>query len=111
MHDGHGRSSTLSIFESSIAVSEYLMFESFARGDIMRRIGSRHLPVMDGDRIVGMLSIRDLYAAIHEELEEGLRQRDDFIMGSGYSVVPPVWFTFLKHLFAAVHAGSPNCLR
>ncbi len=54
--------------------------------DIMRRIGCRHLPVMDGDRIVGMLSIRDLYAAIHQDLEEDLRQRDDFIMGSGYSV-------------------------
>jgi crotonobetainyl-CoA:carnitine CoA-transferase CaiB-like acyl-CoA transferase len=39
MHDGHGRSSALSIFESSIAVTEYIMFESFARGDIMRRIG------------------------------------------------------------------------
>lgn len=39
MSDGHGRSSSLSIFESSIAVTEYIMFESFARGDIMRRIG------------------------------------------------------------------------
>jgi crotonobetainyl-CoA:carnitine CoA-transferase CaiB-like acyl-CoA transferase len=39
MQDGHGRSSRLSIFESSIAVTEYIMFESFARGDIMRRIG------------------------------------------------------------------------
>ena len=32
-------SSALSIFEASIAVSEYIMFESFIRGDIMRRIG------------------------------------------------------------------------
>jgi crotonobetainyl-CoA:carnitine CoA-transferase CaiB-like acyl-CoA transferase len=39
MHDGHGRTSKLSIFESSIAVSEYIMFEAFLRGDIMRRIG------------------------------------------------------------------------
>jgi crotonobetainyl-CoA:carnitine CoA-transferase CaiB-like acyl-CoA transferase len=39
MHDGHGRSSRLSIFEASIAVTEYLMFEAFSRGDIMRRIG------------------------------------------------------------------------
>ena len=29
----------LSIFRSSIAVTEYIMFESFLRGDIMRRIG------------------------------------------------------------------------
>jgi crotonobetainyl-CoA:carnitine CoA-transferase CaiB-like acyl-CoA transferase len=39
MHDGQGRTSALSIYESSIAVTEYIMFESFARGDIMRRIG------------------------------------------------------------------------
>jgi crotonobetainyl-CoA:carnitine CoA-transferase CaiB-like acyl-CoA transferase len=39
MQDGRGRSCSLSIFESSIAVTEYIMFESFTRGDIMRRIG------------------------------------------------------------------------
>jgi crotonobetainyl-CoA:carnitine CoA-transferase CaiB-like acyl-CoA transferase len=39
MRDGRGRSSALSVFESSIAVTEYIMFESFSRGDIMRRIG------------------------------------------------------------------------
>src|SRR4029077_17239063 len=39
MQNGRGCSSALSIFESSIAVSEYIMFESFARGDVMRRIG------------------------------------------------------------------------
>jgi crotonobetainyl-CoA:carnitine CoA-transferase CaiB-like acyl-CoA transferase len=39
MQDGRGRSSSLSIFESSIAVTEYIMFEGFSRGDIMRRIG------------------------------------------------------------------------
>ena len=39
MQDGRGRFSRLSIFESSIAVTEYIMFESFTRGDIMRRIG------------------------------------------------------------------------
>jgi crotonobetainyl-CoA:carnitine CoA-transferase CaiB-like acyl-CoA transferase len=39
MRDGQGRSSALSVFESSIAVTEYIMFESFSRGDIMRRIG------------------------------------------------------------------------
>jgi crotonobetainyl-CoA:carnitine CoA-transferase CaiB-like acyl-CoA transferase len=39
MKDGRGRTSEVSIFESSIAVTEYIMFESFARGDIMRRIG------------------------------------------------------------------------
>ncbi|MDI4235788.1 CoA transferase [Bradyrhizobium sp. Arg237L] len=39
MQDGRGRASRLSIFESTIAVTEYVMFESFSRGDVMRRIG------------------------------------------------------------------------
>lgn len=39
MQDGRGRSSRLSIYESSIAITEYIMFEGFSRGDIMRRIG------------------------------------------------------------------------
>jgi crotonobetainyl-CoA:carnitine CoA-transferase CaiB-like acyl-CoA transferase len=34
-----GRSWSLSIFESSLAVSEYQMFEGFGRGAMMRRIG------------------------------------------------------------------------
>ncbi|MCA6112606.1 CoA transferase [Bradyrhizobium sp. CNPSo 4026] len=36
---GRGRSWSLSIFESSVTLSEYLMFEAFARGDVMRRSG------------------------------------------------------------------------
>lgn len=36
---GGGRSWSLSIFESSLALSEYLMSEAFAYGDVMRRIG------------------------------------------------------------------------
>ncbi|MGY3361740.1 crotonobetainyl-CoA:carnitine CoA-transferase CaiB-like acyl-CoA transferase [Bradyrhizobium sp. GM0.4] len=39
MQGGAGRSWSLSIFESSLALSEYLMFEAFACGDVMRRIG------------------------------------------------------------------------
>ncbi|WFU39939.1 CoA transferase [Bradyrhizobium sp. CB82] len=36
---GGGRSWSLSIFESSLSLSEYLMSEAFAHGDVMRRIG------------------------------------------------------------------------
>ncbi|HTH98981.1 MAG TPA: CBS domain-containing protein [Stellaceae bacterium] len=54
--------------------------------DLMRSLGCRHLPVVDGEQIVGMLSIRDLYAALHAELEDDLRMRDDYISGRSYSV-------------------------
>src|SRR5262249_44460380 len=39
MDDDYGRTSKLSVYEASIAVTEYIMFEAFTRGDIMRRIG------------------------------------------------------------------------
>lgn len=46
MQGGAGRSWSLNIFESNLAVSEYLTFEAFARGDVMRRIGvNRFWPI------------------------------------------------------------------
>lgn len=39
MQGGPGRSWSLSIFESTLSLSEYLMFEAFECGDVMRRIG------------------------------------------------------------------------
>jgi crotonobetainyl-CoA:carnitine CoA-transferase CaiB-like acyl-CoA transferase len=36
---GLGRSLTLSIYESCIAIGEYLMFESWSKGEVMQRIG------------------------------------------------------------------------
>ncbi len=60
---------------------------AFAALDMMRKRGYRHLPVMDGGRLVGMVSVRDLYATALGELEEGLKERDAFISGSaGYGL-------------------------
>ena len=52
--------------------------------ELMRERGYRHLPIVDGDRIVGIVSIRDLYAKAKEELEEDVRQREAFIFDTGY---------------------------
>jgi CBS domain-containing protein len=54
--------------------------------DLMRRRHYRHLPVMDGGQIVGMVSIRDLYAFVKGELEKDVRQREAFIFDTGYGV-------------------------
>ncbi len=54
---------------------------------MMRKHGYRHLPVVDGAKLVGMVSVRDLYATALGELEEGLQERDAFISGSaGYGL-------------------------
>ena len=40
--------------------------------------------LVDGDEIVGIVSIRDLYAATKKQLEEDIRQRESFIFDTGY---------------------------
>ncbi len=50
----------------------------------MTERGYRHLPVLDGTRIVGIVSIRDLYTAVNSELAEDLEQREAFIFDTGY---------------------------
>ena len=44
----------------------------------------RHLPVKDGETLVGMVSVRDLYAIYNLELEEDLKDRNAFIYGENY---------------------------
>ncbi|MEQ8390306.1 MAG: CBS domain-containing protein [Thalassospira sp.] len=46
----------------------------------------RHLPVVDGEKVIGMVSIRDLFNAVKAQLEEDVREREKFIFGSDYGV-------------------------
>jgi CBS domain-containing protein len=53
----------------------------------MQRGGYRHLPVVENGRLIGMVSVRDLYAAMLAELEDELHDREAFIQGSaGYGM-------------------------
>lgn len=52
--------------------------------DRMSSRGYRHLPVAAGDRVVAIVSIRDLYAAVRQSLERELEQRDAYIFGESY---------------------------
>ncbi|MBL8701277.1 MAG: CBS domain-containing protein [Alphaproteobacteria bacterium] len=53
---------------------------------LMRERGYRHLPVVDGERVVGMVSVRDLYDTVLSELEDDIRERDAYIHGVGYGL-------------------------
>ena len=44
----------------------------------------RHLPVVDDGRVVGMVSIRDLYAAVKTALEKDIRETEAFVFGDRY---------------------------
>jgi CBS domain-containing protein len=50
----------------------------------MRTSGYRHVPVVEDDEVVGIVSLRDLYAAAKRELEQDLQQREAFIFDTGY---------------------------
>jgi CBS domain-containing protein len=54
--------------------------------ELMRERNYRHLPVVDNGRVVGMVSIRDLYAAVKVELEENIRETEAFVFGDRYGV-------------------------
>ncbi|MDG4720471.1 MULTISPECIES: CBS domain-containing protein [Thalassospira] len=54
--------------------------------DLMSARRYRHLPVVDGDTVVGMVSIRDLFNVVKAQLEEDVRERENFIFGSDYGV-------------------------
>lgn len=55
--------------------------------EMMRRYGYRHLPVIEDGKLIGMVSVRDLYAAALGELEENLKEREAFIAGgAGYGL-------------------------
>ncbi|MCK6441315.1 cyclic nucleotide-binding/CBS domain-containing protein [Elstera cyanobacteriorum] len=51
---------------------------------IMEKGKFRHLPIVDGDDIVAIISIRDLFAAVNAELTKDLEQRDSLLFGAGY---------------------------
>jgi len=52
--------------------------------ELMQSRGYRHLPVSEDGKCVGMVSIRDLYAAAKETLEENIRETEAFVFGDRY---------------------------
>lgn len=52
--------------------------------EIMRVRRYRHLPVADEGRVVGMVSVRDLYEVMKEELEASIRETEAFVFGDRY---------------------------
>lgn len=52
--------------------------------ELMQSRHFRHLPVLDGEKCVGMVSIRDLYIAAKSALEENIRETEAFVFGDRY---------------------------
>lgn len=54
--------------------------------DMMKKNGYRHLPVISKKKIVGILSMRDLYAVANNSLVDSIKQHQEFLYGTGYGV-------------------------
>lgn len=54
--------------------------------DRMRAGHYRHLPVVDGGEIAGIVSIRDLYETVRRSLEEELHSAESLIYGEQYGL-------------------------
>ena len=52
--------------------------------ELMQTRRYRHLPVVEDGQCVGMVSIRDLYAAVKSTLEEDIRETEAFVFGDRY---------------------------
>ncbi|HMU94220.1 MAG TPA: CBS domain-containing protein [Anaerolineales bacterium] len=52
--------------------------------ELMRQYRVRHLPVLDNDRVVGMVSIRRLAEALLQEQKGTIVELENYILGTGY---------------------------
>ncbi len=52
--------------------------------DVMQSRHFRRLPVTDGSKVIGMVSIRDLFAAVKMSLEEDVQETEAFVFGKQY---------------------------
>ena len=55
--------------------------------DMMQSRHFRHLPVTDGSKVIGMVSVRgDLFAVVKMSLEEDIQETEAFVFGDPYGV-------------------------
>ena len=52
--------------------------------ELMQSRNYRHLPVTENGKCIAMVSIRDLYKAAKEQLEENIRETEAFVFGDRY---------------------------
>ncbi len=51
---------------------------------LMKQYNVRHLPIVENDQLVGIVSMRDVLFAVLENRESEIRGLENYIMGSGF---------------------------
>jgi CBS domain-containing protein len=54
--------------------------------EMMQSYGYRHVPVERDGTVVGVISVRDIFMEVKQDLENDIHEREEFMFGSGYSV-------------------------
>ena len=54
--------------------------------EMIQTYGYRHVPVEKNGAVVGVVSMRDLFMEVKQELEDDIHEREEFMFGSGYSI-------------------------
>ncbi len=52
---------------------------------LMKQYRIRHLPVIDNDKMVGMVSMRDVVDVLISERESTIKGLENYILGSGFA--------------------------
>ena len=52
---------------------------------LMKQYHIRHLPVIQGDKMVGMVSMRDVVDVLISERESTIKGLENYILGSGFA--------------------------
>lgn len=53
--------------------------------DAMEKHGYRHVPVLEDGKVLGIVSLRDIFMEVKQALEQDIQDSDQFIVGSGPS--------------------------
>jgi len=57
----------------------------FTALELMQARSFRHLPLVEAGRVVGVVSVRDLFGVVKTELQQELKETEAFLYSSGYS--------------------------
>jgi len=52
--------------------------------ELMKQYNIRHLPVVENDQLIGLVSMRDVIAAAFENKDSEIRGLENYIMGTGF---------------------------
>ncbi len=54
--------------------------------DLMTQHRFRHLPIKEEGKITGMVSLRDLFGAIYEDMRDNINKKDAILFGESYGI-------------------------